>query len=291
MRRVLKIALCTLGLAAPLGIASQAQASIADCGRIRVEADASCEVKLGIECMADCQPIQVEAQCSADLSFECRGSCEGSLSVDVECSGSCEASCMSECSVEPGSFECEGSCYGDCEASAMARCGSGDSQCIASGQASCETECQVSCDLVPATAECSAQCEGSCTGSCSANADAYVSCQAECRGPKFDGCEASVTGGCEAACETSEGALFCDGNYVDHDGNLASCVDSLRAALNIMVSGYAEASCEGNSCEAEAGFDCSCTASPMDTKGNMAIFAVGGLMLFGIGRRRRRRAA
>ncbi len=91
-----------------------------------------------------------------------------------------------------------------------------------------------------------------------------------------------------AECSTEEGALFCDGNYVDHGGNLAECVDSLRGLLNIMVSG--SASCEGNSCMAEGSISCDCTAAePQDNLRNGGLFALGGLFLFGFARRRRNR--
>jgi hypothetical protein len=48
-------------------------------------------------------------------------------------------------------------------------------------------------------------------------------------------CHTRVEGGCEVACQEPEGALFCDGNYVDHDGNLESCIAAIDAALNIEV--------------------------------------------------------
>jgi hypothetical protein len=104
-------------------------------------------------------------------------------------------------------------------------------------------------------------------------------------------CKASLQGGCEGQCDV-DGALFCDGNYVDHGGNLQGCIDALKAALNIEVSGYANANCEGGTCEAEAGVNCSACAvapgwsSPIDER---ALAALGlGLGLAMAARRRRR---
>ena len=56
------------------------------------------------------------------------------------------------------------------------------------------------------------------------------------------------------ACKGDEGALFCNGQYVDTGNNLQACVDALRAALDIQVEGKAEAHSEcagGNGCRAE----------------------------------------
>ena len=44
-----------------------------------------------------------------------------------------------------------------------------------------------------------------------------------------------LSGGCEAECESPEGALFCDGQYIDHGGNLEECIASLKALFDIDV--------------------------------------------------------
>ena len=285
MRLTAKLALFTAGLLAPLAIAQTAHAGIAACGNIHVEAEAECEVRGGIECEGMCTPVTVEAKCPGDLAFEGRGGREGELSVDVECEGSCGASCMADCEVDPPSFDCRGSCFADCQGRAEARCASGDNECFASAEGSCEAECSISCDAQPAQVDCAASCEASCNTSCSASSEAYIDCQVDCQRPQFPSCQAEIQGGCEVACETEQGALFCDGSYVDHDGNLEECLSSLRAALDVMVSG--SASCDGNSCEAEGAISCSCTASDAQTDAQGgAIFVLGGLFLFGLSRRR-----
>jgi hypothetical protein len=285
MRFTAKLALFAAGLLAPLAISQTAHAGIAACGNIHVEANAECEVRGGIECEGMCTPVAVRAQCAGNLAWDCRGGCEGNLEVDVECSGNCNADCMAECEADPPSFDCQGSCFADCEATARARCSTGDDECFAAAEGSCEAECQVSCEAQPAEVECSGHCEASCNASCSASSEAYLNCQVDCQRPEFPSCEASIQGVCEVACETEEGALFCDGNYVDHDGNLEECLDSLRGLLNVMVSG--SASCSGNSCEAEGAISCSCTAADaqQDMQGG-ALFVLGGLFLFGLSRRR-----
>ncbi len=285
MRRIAKLALFTAGLLAPLAIAQTAHAGIAACGNIHVEAEAQCEVRGGIECEAQCEPVRLEAQCAADLTFECRGGCQGEISVEAECTGSCGADCMAECEASPPTFDCRGQCFADCEGRAQGHCGTDDDECFASAEGSCEAECSASCDAQPGTVDCAATCEGSCNASCTGSAEAYFDCQVECQRPRFEGCTAQLEGGCTADCQTEQGALFCNGDYVDHDGNLQECIDSLRAALDVMVSG--SASCEGNSCMAEGAVSCSCTASDAQTDAQGgAIFVLGGLFLFGLSRRR-----
>ncbi len=288
MRPFQKLALYAAGFLAPLAIATTAHAGIGACGNIHVEASAECEVQGGIECEASCEPIRLEAQCAADLTLECRGGCEGEIAIEAECTGSCEADCMGECEASPPTFDCRGQCFADCEGRASARCATGDNECIASAEGSCEAECSATCEVEPGTLDCEAECSGSCEASCTGSAEAYFDCQVECQRPRFEGCTAELRGGCMAECSTEEGALFCDGNYVDHGGNLAECVDSLRGLLNIMVSG--SASCEGNSCMAEGSISCDCTAAePQDNLRNGGLFALGGLFLFGFARRRRNR--
>lgn len=291
MRRLLQVALCTLGFATPLALATSAQAaSLAACGDIHVEASAECEVQGGIECEARCVPVTFEAQCAADLTLQCSGECEGELSISAECSAECTGDCMARCDeFTAGTLDCQGSCFADCEARATAQCGTGDDECLASAEGSCEAQCSASCEATPPMAECEATCEASCEGSCEASGEAYFSCQAECQRPEFEGCYARLEGGCTAECQTEQGALFCDSRYVDHDGNLAECVSALEAFISSRVSGYAEGSCSGNSCEGEAGFSCNCTAEPADNARNGALAVMGGLFLFGFATRRRRR--
>jgi len=66
-------------------------------------------------------------------------------------------------------------------------------------------------------------------------------------------CELEVQGHCEAECDKPEGALFCDGQYIDHEGKLENCVAALREKFDIEVDGYSSgsSSCSEGSCEAE----------------------------------------
>jgi hypothetical protein len=91
-----------------------------------------------------------------------------------------------------------------------------------------------------------------------------------------------------------EGAMFCDGNYVDTGNNLANCVNAIKALFpNFMVTGYADANanCSGNTCtaQADAGASAKCSVTP-GRKIEGAAGGVGILLALGAafaGRRRR----
>jgi MYXO-CTERM domain-containing protein len=86
----------------------------------------------------------------------------------------------------------------------------------------------------------------------------------------------------------------CDGEYVDHGGNLEQCLESLRAVVE--VEGYSEwessANCDGGHCEAsaEGGAGVSCALSPAQPSSPLTL-ASGVMALIGLRLRRRRRGA
>ena len=272
-----------VAFAAPLLWASQARAGIESCGDIHVEAEAECEVLAGAECRAECEPIAFEAECAAELYVECRAPSQCSASFSAECAGTCEADCMGRCEGQPATFDCRADCVADARAEATARCGT-DSECIASAEATFEAECSASCEAQPAMVECAGSCQASCEGRCTAEAN--VDCQIECQREGYVDCKASLTGGCEADCDVDAG-LFCDGQWVDHGGNLEDCVSSLRTYLRAHVETYAEGSCDGNSCEGEAGFSCSCVVDK-DRDNGSTWWLFAGIAVAGLTFRRRR---
>ncbi len=288
MQRILLSFLPALALFAPLTWSGQAQAGLGACGDIHVEANAQCEVKGGIECQAECTPVAFEAECAADLTVNCGGTCN--IAADVGCTADCSAECMGSCEVNPGEFDCRGECSADCSANCEGSCNadSSGSECIASCEATCEGSCSANCDVIAPTADCSGKCEASCSGQC--EAEVNIDCQVECQADGYAGCKADFEGGCKAECDVEQGALFCDGQYVDHGNNLEECVGALRALLDIEVSGYAEAECSGNECSAAAGGSLSCSVdeSESDYGRTGALMGAFGLMLAGFVSRRRR---
>jgi MYXO-CTERM domain-containing protein len=264
--------------------AAHAQDSLDACGDIHVEAQAECTVvPPSAECETMCTPVTVRAACAAELTVECEGQCNVEASLD--CKASCNADCTAQCTVDPGKFDCRASCVADCGGECAAHCEAGEAgaQCRASCEGSCSASCDGKCDVELPEADCEARCEASCTGSCEAKAN--VDCQSEL----YADCEVEMSGGCKTACETMEGALFCDGQYVDHGNNLEECIAALEAALDIQVEGYAEGSseCANGTCtaEGEAGVKCSAAPHAPASAGGLAALGMLGAVLW---RRRRR---
>ena len=137
--------------------------------------------------------------------------------------------------------------------------------------------------MVPASAECDARCEASCSGSC--EADANIDCQVDCQASGYIDCRLDVQGGCEAACDLQEGALFCDGQFIDHGDNLVECIESLQDLLDIEVEGYVRGECDDNSCEGEAGGALSCGVGRSGGAAGGGIL-IGLAALAGVRRRR-----
>jgi hypothetical protein len=258
-RRSLTYVLALGALAAPF-IPSVAHAGIRACNDIDVRASAKCELVTSGGCTAQCEPTRFRAACAGKLSAECDGECN--IDATVDCSATCTADCNTKCQVNPGSFDCKGSCSASCDADCDAQCGStGTSNtCSASCRANCSAKCDGQCSGTPPSAECSGKCEASCKGSCRAKASAK--CQIDCQAKLEGKCTAELEGGCKARCTKPEGALFCDGQYVDTGDNLQECIDALRAALNIQVQGSASAQCNNGTCTGAAEGSASCTVSP-----------------------------
>jgi hypothetical protein len=240
-----------------------AHAGIEACNNIDVRAEASCTVVAQGGCDVQCEPTKFTLACAGKLTTQCDGECRAS--ADVSCTGSCTADCKGTCEASPGSFDCRGSCEGSCDADCDAQCAGSASgntatgSCKAACSANCSAKCDARCEGTPPTATCEGKCEASCSGSCEAKASAK--CQIDCQAKLEGSCKADLQGGCKAQCQKPEGALFCDGQYVDAGNNLRSCIDALNAYLNVKVSGSASAECQGNACTAEAEDSATCSAS------------------------------
>lgn len=254
------------------------------CGAFSFDANTKCEVLFEGGCTANCTPVTVDARCHADLSVTCDATCDELPSIDctASCNTDCTASCMGNAQFDCGAdcqVSCEGDCAGNCSASAN------KAQCEASCKASCGGTCDAKCEGT-ASGSCEAKCKGSCDGQCTV--DKNIDCQVECQSSGYAECTAKVEGGCEAACSEPEGALFCDGQYVDV-GSLDDCLAQLVLEFNIKADGYAYGECNNGVCEGTAGGSVSCSTSPIGS-GDYALGAFGllGLVGLGLGLSRRR---
>lgn len=97
-------------------------------------------------------------------------------------------------------------------------------------------------------------------------------------------CEADVTGGCKAQCTKPDGAIFCDGHYVDVGNNFQNCLNALNAVLNVKVE--ASGSCSGNNCMGQASASCGSISPGEPALGGTGILV--GLGAVGIALARRR---
>jgi MYXO-CTERM domain-containing protein len=247
------------------GIQSTARADLGACGEVDLRANAECTVvPPTAQCETMCTPISVRAACSAKLAASCDAECSKLPSVD--CDVSCQAGCKADCNIDPGKFDCRIDCQADCDGRCTAGCASsGDkTKCMASCSGSCSASCDKRCDVELPRANCDAACKASCDGSC--RVDTNLDCQIDCQAKGYVKCEADVTGGCKTRCKSTEGALFCDGNFVDTGDKLQECADALKAALNAHVMGSSSGSsdCTNGVCsakgEAEVSSDCSVAA-------------------------------
>jgi hypothetical protein len=121
--------------------------------------------------------------------------------------------------------------------------------------------------------------------------EANIDCQLGCESEGRVDCEAELVGRCSADCETDEGALFCDGQYVDHGGKLKECRQALGALIDVEVTsrGESSGSCGGGACEGsaegEASVSCSSLGGAAQNSGHAALLGIAGLFAIALVRR------
>jgi hypothetical protein len=275
-----------------LGTTERAFAGIEACGNINIEANAECTVELEGGCEALCTPVKVEAACAGELEVDCRGQCD--VEAQASCTATCSVgTCVADCNIDPPSFNCSAECNLQADANCSAECQANGnrSECEASCKATYSASCDSSCERTPGSASCQAKCEASCAADCSAKAN--VDCQVSCQSRGYVDCKARVQGGCEVACREPEGAIFCDGQYVDDGGNLQACADAIREAVDIQVetSGSAESDCAGNTCsgsaEGTASASCAIAQAPREADNSGALLALLAAVSVTVARLRR----
>ena len=258
-----------LVLAVPMLASGPAIAGTPECGDVRVDADAACEVELGDACVTSCGEPAYTRVCSTRQYESCRGRC--TAPPDPACTEACTASCDERCA-EGIAIVCHDNCFPECTSTCALACeAAADTiQCRASCEATCDGECDHQCSMLPEDASCVTHCIECCGGSCVAAAN--MGCQLECQGQTWRDCETELRGGCEAACE-DEGALFCDGQLVASGVEVSSCAAAL-SERGIALDGPGEIHA----------FDCACRGEP----GRRPLAGLALLGLLGLRGRRRR---
>lgn len=199
---------------------SPAHALLPECRNMRIDADASCELRASAACDTSCDLGAMWNACAADLAAICQGGCN--ISADVQCTGDCGDTCEQRCRVED--VVCEDGCYDECTVLCPDMCADGDEQCIASCEATCSVDCDDKCAELSVDAKCVEHCNQCCLGMCTAQIN--FDCQLDCQKPDFSNCAENLVDECAISCET-EGALFCDGDFVAAGNDLTDCVDAL----------------------------------------------------------------
>jgi hypothetical protein len=271
--------------------ARPAEAGIEACGNIHVEATAECEAVVTGGCETRCTPIAMEASCAGQLQVECNGEC--TATAMASCTASCDiAKCEAACEVDPPKYTCAGNCNAEGEAHCNGECSANAnrSECQAACEANFSAQCDIACEGEEGSVDCEAKCEAICEGSCSGEAKA--DCQIECQtaSDNFASCKAEMTGGCETACQDPDGAIFCDTQYVDHNGNVDQCLQAIETAIQYEARGSASGSCSNGQCQgqAEGEASASCAFAPNGGGSSGALVAIAGALgLAGLARRRR----
>jgi hypothetical protein len=239
--------------AAVVSSATLARAGIPECGGIRLEDVASCEIRGSLDCEASCSELGVfKKACATRLHSVCRSEC--TLSAQPTCTDECTVQCESDC--DRGiNITCIHNCFGECVGSCDTTCeGAEDAeQCRASCEATCDGECDIQCEPV-VDASCYQHCIECCHGSCGAQAN--MDCQTTCQDQEFETCEYEFKADCDAEC-SGDGALFCDGEYVLGGDDLVPCAQALVAqgisALDFDAEGEVDADATGSAgCQFDA---------------------------------------
>jgi hypothetical protein len=264
---------------------------LSDCGNIDLSGNETCQLETSGGCTVKCNADDFQLQCSADLETSCSGGCN--FTADVNCTTACVASCTGGCTT--GSFSCEGSCDTDCNGHCSADCtsetadGGDETQCMASCKETCDSSCSANCSGTPPSCTqttCQAECQGSC------QAQANIDCQVNCQESGSASCESNYLQVCQGQCSAPQGALFCNGQYVNVDTTqLQACLSQLSSELDINVSLTGSTLCDGGTCSVTGSASASCGQIAPGAPAAGSIFGVGlGLGIAGAVRRRERKS-
>lgn len=229
---------------------SNAGASLEQCGGVYIFAEAQCQFQTTEECSTNCTTVAVETSCAAQIYPSCEANC--TATATAECSTDCTTVCTTDCdptagdagvAADAGTAEpeqprnCMGMCMSNCQQDCSETCADNDRQgpcrscCAHNCSDKCEEQCKDEPEVVPVEA-CPETCTKVCTGSCTAQANAE--CQIDCQAYVYAMCETDTVETCETECETTGGAIFCDGQFLNAT-DVEECSAELAAEIDIHV--------------------------------------------------------
>jgi hypothetical protein len=230
--------LALMGMTICLTTALPASAGVPECGNIRFDGLANCELRVTGECTASCSELGIyKTACATKLVPVCKTQC--TASANATCSDSCTTQCQTDC--DNGiNVICSHNCFAECTTGRDAKCmtATDGAQCSATWDANCDAECGAKCVTVDGA--CYTHCLECCDGSCTA--DANMDCQTTCQDMQFETCEQEFRANCDAAC-SGDGALFCGGKFIISGSQLPACLNALASqGINVKVEAHAEGS-------------------------------------------------
>jgi hypothetical protein len=207
--------------------ARAAREDLGPCGTFDFSDGLNCKLEVSGGCTGKCAPLQVTAAC--------QGGCTAS-STQSNCTNNCGTQCIKECN--PKMLDCFVGCHAECDGPVEAQCKAkgGVQDCKVQAQAQCDMHCKDSCKIPPSN--CDEHCNTCCTGAC----DTQLNFDCDLK------CTVDVQAKCDVACKKPEGAVFCNGQYVNAT-DVKACVTYL-ATRNIKVDTSASGSvtCTGTDC-------------------------------------------
>lgn len=242
------------------------------CGNFDFTTNFDCAIKVEGSCTADCSSLKFEVGCTGVCTEVAAPPC-----VD-----SCGTACLAEC--DPALLDCFVGCHDECDQPTIDIClaeNNPDDDCVEIATAACDIHCKDSCAVPPS--DCLDHCETCCTGGCATQAN--YSCNYDCF--------AELSGSCEAHCN-ADGAIFCNGQFVNASDIEACITYLLEQGIEVDVSARGSVSCDGSGCDAESVVDgVGCSASPGLNAAPGAGWGVLGLcamgLVIGVANERRRR--
>lgn len=251
------------------------------CGGIYLDAAAAatCEFVVLEDCQEKCEPVSTEKVCASRLTLTCEAECN--QAADDVCVTTCTETCVPDCTTETEPPNCMGLCMSDCQQDCTDVCADAPDQgkCRSSCAQCCSNSCDEECDGEAETT-CEPVCETACAGSCDGRAD--LDCQVLCQRDLYTECEEVVVEECKDECETSGGAIFCDGQFLATGNDPTACAEvlssELGAEVDVTVAGAVDGDGDGDGGGFFDNLPFSCATNAEPPEAALAFLLVAGTL-------------
>ena len=265
--------------------------SLDRCGGVFLSASSVCVFKPTQECMTTCATTSVEQTCAQKTYSMCSAGC---TTTDVTtCTKTRASSCATQCdtiTTKSSNEVCVSECSDTCSSSAVSKghFGGDRDKCSKNCAHDCNEQCNT-CSTTDQSTDCTTKCMSVVQSECleEVNRECVLSCQTD----NYTSCETETVNTCNTSCQTTGGALFCDGQFIEAS-DLQACVDQLASEFSFNIDISAHVAVSGNGAVTTTNKDGSktttkCSFSP-PTRGQSGM-ALGALAMLGVAVTRRRR--